>query len=211
MPLQKRGSVRIKLDITRVYHDLITSIVAALEEKDRFTADHSLRVSDMAERICRFVGLPDEQTEIIHMAAHVHDIGKISVPDSILVKPGPLDEKEWSKIRRHPRAGADILRKHAGLNEIADIVLHHHERWDGKGYPDGLKGCDIPLGSRIIAICDSIDAMTSERPYRETLSHEACREEIRRNRGLMYDPKIVDVVLREWDDVVTPGCPYAMR
>lgn len=189
-----------------IYHDLIASIVAALEAKDHFTADHSLRVSDMAERTCNQLGLSSEQTETIHMAAHVHDIGKIGIPDAILEKPGPLDDDEWFKIRQHPQIGAVILNKSTGLSEIAAIVLRHHERWDGKGYPDGISGSDIPLGSRIIAICDSIDAMTSERPYRKILSHEACKEEIRRNSGVMYDPVIAEIVLREWDKIVLTVC-----
>ena len=192
--------------ISGIYHDLIASIVATLEAKDRFTADHSMRVSDMTEQICKKMGLPSWQIETIHIAAHVHDIGKIGIPDSIIAKPGSLTHDEWTRVKEHPRIGADILNKSGELSEIADIVLHHHERWDGKGYPDGIKGDAIPLGSRIIAVCDSIDAMTSERSYRKILSIEACREEIRRNSGLMYDPKIVDVVLREWDKIVTPAC-----
>ena len=200
--------MNIELQSTEIYHDLVTSVVAALEAKDHFTADHSQRVSGMAERVCRLLGLSNEQTEMIHMAAHVHDIGKIGVPDAVLEKAGPLNEAEWSMIRRHPVIGADILRRSAGLSGIADIVLHHHERWDGKGYPEGIGGPDIPLGSRIIAICDSIDAMTTERPYREILSPQECREEIRRNGGAMYDPDIVEAVLREWDKIVMPARRY---
>jgi len=195
--------MNIQLHNKGIYHDLIAGIVAALEAKDRFTADHSLRVSDMAEQICKIMVLPEEQTEMIHMAAHVHDIGKISIPEAILEKPGALDDEEWSQIRQHPSMGADILNRSAELSEIANIVLHHHERWDGKGYPDGQKGRDIPLGSRIIAVCDSIDAMISERPYRKTLSQQKCREEIEQNSGVMYDPDIVRVVLQKWNQIVS--------
>ncbi len=184
-----------------IYHDLITTIVAALEAKDSFTADHSLRVSNMTERSCRLLNLSEEETEIIHMAAHVHDIGKIGVPDAILTKAGPLTEAEWFHIRQHPHIGAKILQQSSGLEDIAKIVLHHHERWDGRGYPDGLKGTDIPLGSRIIAVCDSIDAMTAPRVYRSMLSLEECREEIRKNRGTMYDPDIADTVVNQWDRI----------
>lgn len=197
--------MNIKMHTKGIYHDLVASIVAALEAKDQFTADHSLRVSDMAEQICKAISLSETQTEMIHMAAHVHDIGKIGIPDAILVKPGPLDHEEWLQIRRHPRIGAEILNQSTGLGEIARIVLHHHERWDGKGYPDGVRGCDIPLGSRIIAVCDSIDAMIGKRPYRAPLSQAECREEIRRNSGVMYDPNIVKVVLQQWDKIV-PIC-----
>ncbi len=184
---------------TGVYHDLVAGIVAALEAKDHFTADHSLRVSDMTERACQLLGLTDGQTETIHLAAHVHDIGKIGVPDAVLQKPGALNDEEWQLIRRHPSIGAEILRKYDGLSEIADIVLHHHERWDGKGYPDGLARDGIPFGSRIIAVCDSIDAMMSQRSYRKSLSADDCRKEILANSGIMYDPDIVKVIRHEWN------------
>lgn len=183
---------------TSVYHDLVAGIVAALEAKDQFTADHSLRVSDMTQRVCRFLGLTDEETETIHMAAHVHDIGKIGIPDAVLQKPGALNDEEWLQIRRHPSIGADILNKYAGLSEIADIVLHHHERWDGHGYPHGLRGAAIPFGSRIIAVCDSIDAMMSQRAYRQQVCAQDCKREILSNSGIMYDPKIVEVVNHHW-------------
>jgi len=198
-----------KLRLTGIYHDLVAIVVAALEAKDRYTADHSLRVSDMTERVCRQIGLSIDQTEIVHMAAHVHDIGKIGVSDAVLSKPGPLNDEEWSKIRLHPSIGADILKRSAGLSTIAEIVLHHHERWDGKGYPDGISGSEIPLGSRIIAVCDSIDAMMGLRSYRKILSPQKCREEIQRNSGTMYDPDIVEVILREWDNIVNHIYPPA--
>ena len=186
------------------YHDLLASVIAALEAKDHFTADHSLRVSDMTERTCEKLGLTPKQTDVIHMAAHVHDIGKIGLPNHILSKPGSLTPDEWEKVKEHPRIGADILNKTAGLSEIAEIVLHHHERWDGKGYPDGLKREAIPLGSRIIAVCDSIDAMMSDRPYHQVFDAKACRQEILENSGKMYDPQIVSTVLKEWDSIVSP-------
>ena len=208
MPLYKKLKVKdimnIELKTTGIYHDLVAGVVAALEAKDPFTADHSLRVSDMTECVCTLLKLSNQQSEMIHMAAHVHDIGKIGIPDAVLAKAGPLSHEEWGIIHRHPCIGADILRKSAELSEIADIVLYHHERWDGRGYPDGLSGLAIPLGSRIIAICDSIDAMTTTRPYRRILSPQECWEEIRLCSGTMYDPDIVEVVLREWGKIVIP-------
>ncbi len=189
---------------TGLYHDIVASIVAALEAKDRFTADHSQRVSDLTVQVCAALGLTSEQSELIHMAAHVHDIGKIGVPDAVLTKPGTLNTVERALIREHPRIGADILGQTPELCGIAEIVLHHHEQWNGQGYPNGLKCTDIPLGSRIIAVCDSIDAMLSDRPYRKPLSPEACRQEIAVNSGVMYDPDIVETVLRGWDAIVTP-------
>ena len=192
----------IQLHSQGVYHDLVACTVAALEAKDPFTADHSLRVSNLSEQTCMLLGLPEEQTELIHMAAHVHDIGKIGVPDAVLLKPGSLNEEEWHAIRQHPRIGAEILGQSAGLAGIAKIVLHHHERWDGRGYPVGLKEDEIPLGSRIIAICDSIDAMTSQRPYRKPLGLDDCKAEIVHGSGVMYDPEIVKVILRHWDKLM---------
>lgn len=187
-----------------LYHDLIESIVAALEAKDAYSAYHSRRVSDMVEKTCIVLGLPDNKTQMIHMAAHVHDIGKIGVPDSILTKSEKLTEEEWQFIREHPKTGADILSKSHGLSDIANIVLHHHERWDGKGYPDGLLKTDIPYGSRIIAICDSVDAMMSRRSYRKSITAKECKFEIRRNISMMYDPQIAQAVLDNWDTIVTP-------
>ena len=186
-----------------IYHDLIASIIAALDAKDHFTADHSLRVSDMVEKICRYLGLAAHKAETIHIAAHVHDIGKIGVPDIILTKPGTLNDEEMTQIQQHPIIGAKILNKSNMLSELAQIVLYHHERWDGKGYPEGLKGISIPLGSRIIAVCDSIDAMVTDRHYRQAMSFADCREEIRKNSGAMYDPDIAETVLNKWDEIVT--------
>lgn len=186
-----------------LYHDLILSIVAALEAKDTYTADHSLRVSDMVEQLCKIMGLSEEETDKIHMAAHVHDIGKIGVPDNILSKSDCLNPKEWAIMMEHPRIGANILSKSKGLSEIADIVLHHHERWNGKGYPDRLSENAIPFGSRIIAVCDSIDAMMSQRNYRNyTFSAEQCRNELQKNIGIMYDPLITNTTITHWVEIV---------
>lgn len=184
------------------YHDIIDCIIAALEARDRNTADHSRRVSDMSEQVCRLMRLPQKETEKIHMAAHVHDIGKIGIADSVLMKPGQLSEYEWKMIMEHPEIGAHILSRSRGLSEVAHIVLCHHERWDGKGYPNKIGQQDIPLGARIIAICDSIDAMMSDRAYRKSLTSEQCKKEIIDNSGIMYDPDIVSVVASNWEFVV---------
>jgi HD-GYP domain-containing protein (c-di-GMP phosphodiesterase class II) len=180
------------------YHDIIESIVAALEAKDLNTADHSRRVGDMAHKLSQCLRLPETECEMIHMAAHVHDIGKIGVPDYILIKPDKLLPHEWEFIKKHPQIGANILNKAPNLSDISLMVLHHHERWDGKGYPSGLKGEDIPLGSRIIAVCDSIDAMKSPRAYRVPISDRQCKAEIKKNSSKMYDPEIVQCVLKHW-------------
>lgn len=184
------------------YHDIIESIAAALDAKDSYTADHSRRVGDMAQWMCTLMGLKRAESEIIHMAAHVHDIGKIGIPDSVLHKKGPLSEEEWALLTRHPEIGAGILCRSQILREMSDIVLCHHERWDGGGYPRGLVGTDIPLGARIIAVCDSVDAMLSARLYRASLTGEECRQEIERGSGTAYDPAIVACTLTNWDSLM---------
>lgn len=186
------------------YHEIIECITGALDAKDRYTANHSWRVSELAKKICEIIGLSNSDTNEIHIAAHLHDIGKIGVPDSILNKEGPLTTDEWDIIKKHSRIGYDILNKSSRMKQISGIVLHHHERYDGKGYPDGIKGNDIPLGSRIIAVCDSIDAMTTQRSYRSILTPEECYIEIEKNLGFMYDPFIGKYILEHWEDVIKP-------
>jgi putative nucleotidyltransferase with HDIG domain len=184
------------------YHEIIECIACALDAKDPYTAGHSQRVSDMTLRVCRLIELNENQIEQIHIAAHLHDIGKIGVPDKILNKPGKLNDEEWESIKKHPHIGAEILSKSAHLNELKNIVLYHHERFDGRGYPSGLTGEKIPLGSRIIAICDSIDAMTSTRSYRKEHTFEYCYKEIQKNLGIMYDPVIGEDVLKHWKEII---------
>ena len=184
------------------YHDIIESMVAALDAKDIYTAGHSTRVGDMSHELGVHLGIKDEELEILHIAGHLHDIGKIGVPDSVLNKIGKLDLHEWELMKKHPEIGYNILSKVKSLEDISKIVLHHHERWDGKGYPKGLCKEEIPLGSRIIAVCDSIDAMRSNRPYRKLISDQECYNEIIKNKGIMYDPKIVDCIIENWNEIV---------
>lgn len=185
-----------------LYHDIIESLVTALEAKDYYTSGHSERVSDMSYKLAKIMGIRGAKLERIHMAAHLHDIGKIGVPDKILNKKGRLLNYEWEYIKQHPKIGYDILSKSKKLLGISKMVLHHHERWDGKGYPSGLKETDIPEGARIIAVCDTIDAMTSERPYRKALSSEICKKELITNKGIMFEPRIVDFAIEYWGKVV---------
>lgn len=146
--------------------------------------------------------IKEKEVQKIHIAAHLHDIGKIGVPDAVLLKEGRLETDEWEQMKKHPEIGAEILSKSHHLDELKDIVLHHHERYDGGGYPAGIKGEQIPLGSRIISICDSIDAMTSNRCYRQAYDLKFCYEEIEKNLGKMYDPKIGRAVLEHWENVI---------
>lgn len=184
------------------FHEIIDCIVSALDAKDPYTAGHSERVSDMAIVVCQLLGFSEDQVQQVHMAAHLHDIGKIGVPDNILLKEGKLEPEEWEKLKKHPDIGAEILSKSHHLIELKDIVLHHHERYDGKGYPSGLKGEEIPVGARVIAICDSIDAITSNRCYRKAHDFDFCYEEIKKNLGIMYDPEIGQIVLDNWEEVI---------
>ena len=170
--------------------DVTECLVAALEARDSYTNGHSLRVADMSVEIASFLGFSGIELEDIHIAAHLHDIGKIGIPDRVLHKKGRLLPQEYEEIRKHPQIGYTILSKSANLQEIAEIVLSHHERWDGGGYPRGLKGKEIPFGSRIIAVADSIDAMISDRPYRSTLTMEQCLYEVRVNAGKQFDPAV---------------------
>lgn len=183
------------------YHEFIDCISSALDARDPYTGNHSQRVSDMACMLCGYMGLGEAETQEIHIAAHLHDIGKIGIPDSILLKPAKLNDYEWEIMKNHPRIGADILSKSPRFHRIAAIILHHHERYDGKGYPFGSEGEAIPVGARIIAVCDSIDAMASARAYRKALPLEVCRREIERNIGTMYDPNVAAKALENWEEL----------
>ena len=186
----------------REYHEIVECITGALDARDPLTAGHSQRVSDMTIALCHWMNLPEDLCEQFHIAAHLHDVGKIGIPDAVLFKEGPLSTFEWTIMKSHSDIGADILGKSEHLKEISVIVRYHHERYDGNGYPSGRKGNEIPLGSRVIAICDSIDAMLSKRSYRDQMSREFCREQIATNSGKMYDPEIVPVALQHWDDLL---------
>lgn len=182
-------------------HGLVDCITNALDARDPYTGHHSLRVSDMACQLCRYLGLSPEETRTIHIAAHLHDIGKIGIPDAILRKPDRLTNQEWSVMKDHTKIGAEILCESPGFEEIAEIVLHHHERYDGRGYPDNSELSYIPLGARIIAVCDSIDAMASARAYRQALPLDTCRSEIEKGIGTMYDPLVAAAALVHWEEL----------
>lgn len=183
------------------YHEMVECITSALDARDPYTGNHSRRVSDMACFLCGKLGISHEETQEIHISGHLHDIGKIGVPDRVLLKPGKLNDEEWALMKKHPEIGADILSKSPHFSRIAAIILHHHERWDGKGYPFGAKCTEIPIGARIIAVCDSIDAMASARAYRKALPLDVVKSEIEKNIGIMYDPKIAQVALDNWEEL----------
>lgn len=193
------------MSILSQYHDLILCIVSALEARDSYTSFHSSRVAEMVEALCRFLGITGEEEELYHIAAHLHDVGKIGIRDDVLLKAGRLNDDEWEIMKSHSVQGYEILKKAKLFENVADIVRGHHERWDGKGYPDRLAGPQIPLGSRIIAIADSIDAMISDRPYRKGMDISICRSEIEKNAGIMYDPDVVKVALENWEELIKAG------
>ena len=180
---------------------IIDCVVRTVEAKDIYTASHSERVARISSLIGEKMGLSDTTQELLELSAHLHDIGKIGVPDRVLLKSGRLTDEEARLMREHPVIGASIIGDAQGLKDIADVVLHHHERYDGLGYPSGLKGEEIPLSARIIAVADSIDAMTSKRIYRESMSLDDCRKEIEKNIGKMYDPAIAQITLEHWKEV----------
>lgn len=181
--------------------EIINGVVEIVEARDPYTAHHSGRVARLSCLIAGKLGLSDRTVEDIHSAAEMHDIGKIAISESILLKPGRLTDLEYNNMKQHPVIGASIVAHAESMAEIAQIIRHHHERYDGKGYPDRLSGEDIPIGSRIIAIADSIDAMTSKRCYRDALPIDICFEEIKKNLGIMYDPAIGKIVMDNWDEV----------
>jgi putative two-component system response regulator len=175
----------------------VQSLADALEVKDPYTRGHSIRVSSYATVIGQQLGLADEALRQLELGGHVHDIGKIGVREAVLNKPGPLTEEEYAHIMTHPTVGWRILSPLLGDVPVAlDVVRYHHERWDGRGLPDGLAGEAIPLAARVAAAADSLDAMTSGRPYRVGRSFEAALVEIERHRGTQFDPAVVDAVQR---------------
>ena len=175
--------------------DTMRAIAAIVEMRDPYTAGHQIRVADLAAAIAKQMGLSEEQTHVIHLAGTVHDLGKINVPAEILSKPGKLTDLEFGLIKVHPQAGYDILKGIDFPWPIAQMVLQHHERLDGSGYPQGLKGDAILLEARILAVADVVEAISAHRPYRPGLGIEVALEEITKNRGKFYDPQAVDVCL----------------
>lgn len=195
-------SDRIKWTQTMKQFAAIAPIVQALAQRDKYTAEHSERVALMTYRCCMLIEMSVFYRRTITLSAYCHDIGKISIPDGILNKEGPLTDEEFEEIKHHPQDGYDLLIKQSKYTHITDGVLYHQERWDGKGYPFGIKGEKIPFPARVIAVADSIDAMLSDRPYRKALSEEECRAEIRRNSKVMYEPQLANIFLENWGYIV---------
>jgi putative nucleotidyltransferase with HDIG domain len=200
--LTLRGYTKLR----RETRHTIEMMVHMMHERDPYTAEHSEEVADLAEKIAREMELPEDHIETIRVAALVHDIGKIGIPEKVLNKQGPLDESEWKLVKQHTIIGADLLKNLEMYSEAAQIVKYEHERWDGSGYPDGLKGEKIPIGARIIHVADVYHALTSDRVYRESQgrpSHYEPAEAVRMIQelsGRQFDPKVVEALVRVISD-----------
>jgi len=193
--LLARYSFKLYIDMKSVYLQTIEALSKSLDAKDTYTSGHSSRVKDYSLRLAHFMKLTDKQIQNIEKAALLHDIGKIGIDDSILRKPSGLTNDEYNEIKMHPVIGADILENINFLKEISKIIRHHHERYDGRGYPNGLKGDEISIEAAILAIADVYDAMTSNRPYRNSLDTQTALDEIRVNSGTQFNPQVTNAFL----------------
>lgn len=173
----------------------IRALVSMLEQRDLYTGDHSRRMTELAGRLARQMGCPPEEVEAVRWAAILHDLGKVGIPDETLRKPAELSAEEWKLMKTHPQKGAEIILMLSGLEHVAMLVLAHHERFDGTGYPYGLSGNRIPLGARILAVVDAYTAMTDGRVYRPAISHPEALAELRRCAGSHFDPQVVEAFL----------------
>jgi putative nucleotidyltransferase with HDIG domain len=193
------------VDLERSYDITLEALGDALDLKDAETEGHSKRVTAFTIALARGAGVPPQQIPVVARGAFLHDIGKMAIPDAILLKPSRLEADEQKVMREHCARGYQMLRKIPFLQEAAEIVYSHQEHYDGSGYPRGLKGEQIPLGARIFAVADTLDAITSDRPYRAGTSFSAARVEIKRCSGTQFDPKVVDVYLslpdQLWEDL----------
>jgi putative nucleotidyltransferase with HDIG domain len=183
----------------RLYRETLASLSNALEAKDAVTSQHTEEVVRLAVAVAAELGLDLESVRNVELGAVLHDIGKVRIPETVLNKPGPLSEAEWDIMRTHPAVGEQILRPIQSLQAVLPIVRHHHERWDGTGYPDGLVGRAIPLGARIVAVCDAYRAMTEDRPYRTALGDGKARRELALGSGTQFDADCVEALLRALD------------
>jgi putative nucleotidyltransferase with HDIG domain len=179
-----------------MFDEIIESLAFMLEVRDPYTAGHQHRVAELSYAIAEEMGLPDDDTEGIRMAAFIHDIGKIAVPSDVLNKPGKLTDIEFSLLKSHSEVGYQVLQHLTTPYPVAETVLQHHERLNGSGYPNGLKGNQISLSARIIGVADVVEAINSHRPYRPSLGIDKALEEIADNRDILYDADVVDVCLR---------------
>ena len=188
------GSLRSTSTPAQRLHQTLQSLVKTVNDYDTYTGGHSCRVATMSGDLGRVLGLAKDEVAFLQQAGLVHDIGKIGIPDKVLNKPTPLTPDERYLVRLHPILGASILSRMPGMDRLVPIVLHHHECWDGSGYPSGVTGLRVPVEARIILVVDAFDAMTSNRPYGRVLTTEEALAELRANSGTQFDPRLVDAM-----------------
>ena len=198
-------SLRQRVEMRRDAMRAMERMAEEVDRRDPYTYNHSQRVAVYAHAIARRLGLGAADVDLLVLAAKVHDVGKIRIPDSILLKPARLTDAERRVMETHPRLGFDILKPFSEYAKVLDLVLTHHERYDGKGYPNGVVGRRLMLIAQVIPVADSLDAMTSDRPYRKGTSFEAARSEIMRCSGTQFDPQVVETLVR----VIEPERPAA--
>jgi len=186
-------SVKDNAGIAEQFMNFVSALASSIDAKDPYTHGHSQRVTRYSLAIAEALGLQDDEVEDLELAGYLHDIGKIGTPQEILQKPFSLTDEEFDIVKKHPLNGVKILENLKNLQRVSSFILHHHERVDGAGYPDGLAGEDIPIGARILAVADAFDAITSDRPYRKRAGVEEALSEIERNSGRQFDPQVVRV------------------
>jgi HD-GYP domain-containing protein (c-di-GMP phosphodiesterase class II) len=188
-------------DLERTFTTTMSALMSTVEAKDDYTASHEEDVAEMSERVALRMGLAPSHARDVRYAALLHDVGKVAVPSEILLKPGPLTDAEWVQMRRHAVAGGDLVARIDAFAHLAPAVRASHERWDGDGYPDGISGEDIPLAARIIAACDTYDAIVTDRPYRPARTVAQAREELCRVAGIQLDARVVEALLEELSEL----------
>jgi len=199
---------RLDEEVKSSYESSVRALVQAIEEKDPYTRGHSERVAAIAERVARQLDLPEREVAYLRFGSILHDVGKIGIPEAIVRSRKRLTEAEFKIIKKHPLKGVEILQPISFIRNHMHLIRNHHERWDGKGYPDNLAGDAIPLGAQIVAIADAYDAMTTSRPYREGLPARQAAQEIRRNSGTQFSPKVADafMIVLERGQPAAPDC-----
>jgi len=194
-----RSQQLLLAQIKESYETSLIMLSNAIEVRDPYTRGHVERVMNYAQTIAEYLGWSAEEVNNLRFGSILHDIGKIHISEEILTKPGPLSDEEWIEMKKHPEVGAELVKDIHFLEFAVPVILYHHERWNGSGYPYGLKGEKIPIVARIVAIADSFDAMTTQRPYRKELSPEQAFNEVVSGSGIQYDPLIVETFQHAWE------------
>lgn len=195
----QRSSELMLAQLKTAYKESLLALANAIEARDFYTHSHMHRLNHYAQAIARELGWKEARLEAVEFGAILHDIGKLYIPNEILLKEGTLNEDEWNEMKRHPEIGANMVRDIHYLTPAIPMILYHHESWDGNGYPKGLKGQEIPEEARLLAVADTFDAITSDRPYRKAHSPDYAYNEIVRRAGIQFDPKVVGAFVACWD------------